>query len=362
MIFLPTTSMTTTKAATLPSVSTIAAISARDRRAVARVPLSTPASAGSSTSTSTMPRSWTTSQPTAIRPRSVSSSRRSWSSAEQYHGAGDGQRDTEHEAGCRRPALPPADRHAERRRHERLRERAGDGDGADRQQVLEREMQANPEHQQDDADFGELIGNALVGDEARRERADGDAGEQIADQRRQPQALGHEAEGEGEHKPYGERRDERCRMRHAKDPLGQRAGPQLGPRMAPATRVLPLFRKTARRSLQRTAPVLGSVCRDNRVPRSMARCLSGDRPCFQPSSRTRSLFASKRTWLPATSCFSASAQSELARIEFEPQRLRDARQGGRGRAPDPRNRPRCAAPISTPGGSARGSARSGRCA
>ena len=100
-----------------------------------------------------------------------------------------------------------------------LRQRAGNGDGADRQQVLEREMQANPEHQQDDADFGELIGNALIGDEARRERADGDAGEQIADQRRQPQALGHEAEAEGEHKPHGERRDERSRMRHAKVPV-----------------------------------------------------------------------------------------------------------------------------------------------
>ena len=101
----------------------------------------------------------------------------------------------------------------------RLRQRAGNGDGADRKQILEREMQANPEHQQDDADFGELIGNALIGDEARRERADGNAGEQIADQRRQPQALGHEAEGEGEHKPHGERRDERSRMRHAKVPL-----------------------------------------------------------------------------------------------------------------------------------------------
>ena len=27
-------------------------------------------------------------------------------------------------------------------------------------------MQAHPEHQQDDADFGELVGDALVGDEA----------------------------------------------------------------------------------------------------------------------------------------------------------------------------------------------------
>ena len=32
----------------------------------------------------------------------------------------------------------------------------GNRDGADRQQILEREMQADPEHQQDDADLGEL--------------------------------------------------------------------------------------------------------------------------------------------------------------------------------------------------------------
>ena len=46
-------------------------------------------------------------------------------------------------------------------------------------------MQADAEHQQDDADLGELARERLVGDEARREGADGDAGEQIADQRRQ---------------------------------------------------------------------------------------------------------------------------------------------------------------------------------
>ena len=52
-----------------------------------------------------------------------------------------------------------------------LHDGAGHGDGAHRQQVLQREMQADAEHQQDDADLGELVGQALVGDEARRERA-----------------------------------------------------------------------------------------------------------------------------------------------------------------------------------------------
>ena len=122
--------------------------------------------------------------------------------AQQHDGARDRQREAEDEAGAERPAQPPAERHAERRRDGDLRRGAGDGDGADRKQVLEREMQADAEHQQDDADFGELVGNALIGDEARRERADGDAGEQIADQRRQPQALRDEAEDEGEHEAH----------------------------------------------------------------------------------------------------------------------------------------------------------------
>ena len=75
--------------------------------------------------------------------------------------------------------------HAEQRRADNLGDGAGDGDGADRQQILEREMQADAEHQEDDADLGELVGEALVGDEAGRERPDGDAGEQIADERRE---------------------------------------------------------------------------------------------------------------------------------------------------------------------------------
>ena len=37
---------------------------------------------------------------------------------------------------------------------------AGHGDGADREQVLQREMQADAEHQQDDADLGQIVGEA----------------------------------------------------------------------------------------------------------------------------------------------------------------------------------------------------------
>ena len=62
---------------------------------------------------------------------------------------------------------PPADQPsqhgeppAEQRRDGDLRDGAGNGDGADRKQVLQREMHADAEHQQDDADLGELAGRA----------------------------------------------------------------------------------------------------------------------------------------------------------------------------------------------------------
>ena len=82
-----------------------------------------------------------------------------------------------------RPAQPGREPHAEHGGAGDLGDGARDGDLADGKQILEREMQANAEHQEDDADLGELAGEILVGDIARRERADDDAGQQIADQR-----------------------------------------------------------------------------------------------------------------------------------------------------------------------------------
>ena len=40
---------------------------------------------------------------------------------------------------------------------------AGNGDGANGQEILEREVQADAEHQQDDADLGQLGGESLIG-------------------------------------------------------------------------------------------------------------------------------------------------------------------------------------------------------
>ena len=68
------------------------------------------------------------------------------------------------------------------------------------QQVLEREMEPDAEHQQDDAELGELVGEVLVGDEAGGERPDGNACKQVAHERRQLEAVRHRAQRPGERK------------------------------------------------------------------------------------------------------------------------------------------------------------------
>ena len=82
------------------------------------------------------------------------------------------------------------------------------------EQVLEREMQADAEHQQDHADLGELVGAASWS--ATKPGVNGpisDARQQIADQRR-AQAVGDRAEQEGEHEPGHDGGDQRRVVRH----------------------------------------------------------------------------------------------------------------------------------------------------
>ncbi len=122
--------------------------------------------------------------------------------------------DAEHDAAAERPIEPPGDGDAERRGDERLGERAGNGDGADREEVVEREMEPDAEHQKNHADIGELVGDALIGDVTGREGSDQDAGEEITDERRELEAVGDEAQAEGEPESYGKRRNERGHVRH----------------------------------------------------------------------------------------------------------------------------------------------------
>ena len=91
---------------------------------------------------------------------------------------------------------------------------AGDGDGTNAQQILEREMEADAEHQQDHAELGELARKLGIGDNAGGERTRRDAGQQIANQRRHPEAIGDSAENECQHQTRHDRCDQGCIVRH----------------------------------------------------------------------------------------------------------------------------------------------------
>jgi hypothetical protein len=103
---------------------------------------------------------------------------------------------------------------AEQGGNRHLRDGAGNGDPAHPHQVSRREMQADAEHEKDDADLGKLLGQYGIGDETRRMRPDGDASEQITDQRREPKFLRNHAEGKRDHEGQRQHRDKRCIMRH----------------------------------------------------------------------------------------------------------------------------------------------------
>ena len=89
-----------------------------------------------------------------------------------------------------------------------LRDRAGDGDAPHRQQLLDVKLQADAEHEEDDADLGQLLGDIGVGHEAGRVRTDERAGQQVADDGRQARALGEVAEDEGRGEAAGQRQDQ----------------------------------------------------------------------------------------------------------------------------------------------------------
>ena len=138
----------------------------RDRHgAAARAP---PKIAGISTSTSTVNRSSTTSQPTAMCPVGVCSWRLSESTRTRTTVLA-----TDSATPKTMPALRPqparsTDERPERGGDQALDDRAGDRHALHREQVLEVELQADAEHQQDDADLGELLGDVR---DRRRTRA-----------------------------------------------------------------------------------------------------------------------------------------------------------------------------------------------
>ena len=127
----------------------------------------------------------------------------------------DGARDRQRRGRTRAPApIGPAPQRSPRRRRARWRtticdDRAGQRDLAHRQQVVDREVQADAEHQQHHADLGELARRCSAS--ATKPGVAGpidDAREQVADQRRQAQPGRDEAEDQRQREAGGERGDQ----------------------------------------------------------------------------------------------------------------------------------------------------------
>jgi hypothetical protein len=76
------------------------------------------------------------------------------------------------------------------------------------EQLLDVELKADAKHQKDDANLRELLGQERVGDETRRIRTHQCAGEQVADNGRQTEALGDVAQYERGAKASRQRQDE----------------------------------------------------------------------------------------------------------------------------------------------------------
>ena len=81
---------------------------------------------------------------------------------QQNHRTGHREGKAEDDAAADTPPHQPGETHAEKRSAGDLNDGAWNRDGPDRDEVLEREMKADAEHQQNHADLGELIGEPLI--------------------------------------------------------------------------------------------------------------------------------------------------------------------------------------------------------
>ena len=161
--------------------------------------------AAAAPATSTITRSSTISQPTAMWPLIDSSSAALLERPQQHHRAGDRERTDRTPASPERPApqrSPTATPSAVAMAI--CATAPGNAMRRTANRSCEREVQADAEHQQHDADLRELPARLDVGDEARRGGTDDDARDQIADEGRQTQPDGEEATDEGEGEADGE--------------------------------------------------------------------------------------------------------------------------------------------------------------
>ena len=110
--------------------------------------------------------------------------------AEEDHSAGDGHGQAEDQPRCPAPSQGHGDATPQHGRGHALAQGTRDGDLTDRHQFVEMELQPDAEHQQDDADMSQFLGQMLIGHEAGRMRANGDSCQEVANDGRQVQGDG----------------------------------------------------------------------------------------------------------------------------------------------------------------------------
>ena len=209
---VPTTSASATNSATLPSVITSASQVLDEVPGACTMLVSPPsvrASAGSITSASTMARSSTISQPTAIFPSEDCNALRSSSARSSTTVLAT---DSDNPNTRPLPKLQPSMCAMPAPMAVAVMICAsapGSAMWRTDEQVLDGEMQPDAEHQQDDADFGELAGQAAVADESGSKGTHGDAGQQIADDGRDPQHVGRQPQQQCKDEADGQQGNQR---------------------------------------------------------------------------------------------------------------------------------------------------------
>ena len=213
--------------------------------------------------------SWTMDQPTAARPWALSISPRSISCFSTTM-VDDSDRQAPTMSASRRSAPSTTITRAAGGQHdEHLGDAARDDDASHGPQLADRELHAEGEQQQHDADLGEDGDPLLSADEARRERPDDDARQEVADDGRLAQTDGDRS--------ADERRDDRAaEIEDERELLGQLERHEPGEiDHRRLTRVLPTGQAVRSRGRSRALRGLGPRRSRRRRPAS---CPDRDRP------------------------------------------------------------------------------------
>src|SRR5262249_40904356 len=144
----------------------------------------------------------------------------------QHHRARDRDDRAQRNSLSERPAKGAPDSQGQRDRQHDAERAADEGDPFHAQQVVQRELDADGEHQKHDGDFGELLERVYVGHgRSRRERPDDDAADHVAEDERLTRQPGQYAADEGGADDVGEVTDEERVVYHAMVGAGTLAWP-----------------------------------------------------------------------------------------------------------------------------------------